>query len=121
LIVIGGYFGSQRRITSGVTKSYIDNVSGFLCGILHGTINKLNPKTCTVIPFVKVGTGYSQQELQVMKEKLKPVMNLYDSRMPPAWMKSWNPQQQDRPDVCISDLSKSIVLEIKASELQRTI
>ena len=37
----------------------MDNVTVFLCGILHGKINKKNPKTCTVIPFVKVGTGYS--------------------------------------------------------------
>jgi DNA ligase-4 len=42
---------------------------------------------------------------------------MYDPRTPPALFGKWSPKMSDRPDVYISDVSKSVVLEVKAGEL----
>jgi hypothetical protein len=42
---------------------------------------------------------------------------MYDARMPPLIFGKWTPNMSTRPDVYISDISKSIVLEVKAGEL----
>jgi len=55
-VIIGGYFGEAKRATKGLDWS--DNITCFLLGVVKefdpGNINS----TC-IIPFVKVGTGYS--------------------------------------------------------------
>jgi hypothetical protein len=42
---------------------------------------------------------------------------MYDARMPPSMFGKWNPSMQDRPDVYISDISKSVILEVRAGEI----
>ena len=48
---------------------------------------------------------------------MKPVWSMYDPRTPPSLFGKWSPKMSDRPDVYISDVSKSVVLEVKAGEL----
>ena len=43
---------------------------------------------------------------------------MYDARMPPPLYGRWVPSMSDRTDVYITDISKSVVLEIRAGELQ---
>lgn len=42
---------------------------------------------------------------------------MYDARMPPSLFGKWVPSMSDRPDVFITDISKSVVLEVRAGEL----
>lgn len=42
---------------------------------------------------------------------------MYDARMPPQIYGKWVPSMSDRPDVYITDISKSVVLEIRAGEI----
>lgn len=61
LVIIGGYFGEAKRATKGLDWS--DNISCFLLGVVKEfDPNNIN-NTC-IVPFVKVGTGYSQEELE---------------------------------------------------------
>jgi hypothetical protein len=56
-------------------------------------------------------------ELDTLRHKLRPYWKMYDARMPPSIFGRWTPNMSTRPDVYISDISKSVVLEIKAGEL----
>lgn len=42
---------------------------------------------------------------------------MYDARMPPPMYGRWVPSMSERPDVYISDVSRSVVVEIRAGEL----
>ena len=42
---------------------------------------------------------------------------MYDARMPPSLFGKWVPSMSDRPNVYITDVSKSVILEIRAGEL----
>jgi DNA ligase 4 len=119
LVILGGYYGKERRVGRGTTDSFMNHISQFLVGIMH-KVDLKNPKNSIAKPFARVGTGYSDNELQVLREKLKPYMVTYDSRFSPIFMNNWKYLQHDRPDAVITDLSKSMVLEIKASELCKT-
>lgn len=88
----------------------------FLCGVLK-KIDKVSPLNCIAYPFSKVGTGYSIEELNKLRLKLKPYWKMYDARMPPTLFGRWVPSMSDRPDVYITDVSKSVVLEVRAGEL----
>ena len=60
LIVMGGYFGEKKRATSGADWS--DHISQFLLGVLSPA-----GSTFKAVPFARVGTGYSLQELTVLR------------------------------------------------------
>jgi hypothetical protein len=57
------------------------------------------------------------EELGKLRNQLKNNWQRYDARFPPALYGRWVPSMQDRPDVYIKDVSKSVVLEIRAGEL----
>ena len=116
LIIIGGYYGEGRRIGEKTDNSYIDTINSFLLGIIK-KIDKNNPKTSTILPLAKVGTGYSIKELNDLRLKLKPLWKKYDSKIPPTLFGQWTPGINDRPDVYIENPSLSIILEIKAAEI----
>lgn len=118
LLIIGGYYGEGRR-TQGVSYDWNDHISVFLMGVAK-TINKDNPKNSVVLPLVKVGTGYSQEQLEILRQRLKYNWKKYDSRMPPSIFGNWTPGMSERPDVYIDNPSESIVLELKAAELVPT-
>lgn len=56
-------------------------------------------------------------ELNKLRQILKPNWKMYDARIPPYLYGRWVPSMPDRPDVYISDISKSVILEIRAGEL----
>ena len=116
LIIIGGYFGERKRMgNSG--QDWTDHVSVFLTGVIK-RLDRNDPEKCLIYPFSRVGTGYSQEELDQLRAKLKPHWRPYDARFPPALFGRWVPSMSDRPDVYLPDPSQSIVLEIRAGELQ---
>ena len=85
----------------------------FLMGIIRHTDLK-NPKNSEITPFTKVGTGYSIEELQRLRAKLRKNWKKYDARMPPHYYGKWTPSMSERPDVYLDDPSVSVVMEVRA-------
>ena len=54
-----------------------------------------------MLPFAKVGTGYSFDELDVLRNKLRPVFKMYNPRNPPSQFGKWSPAAGERPDVSL--------------------
>ena len=50
-----------------------------------------NPKNSEITPFTKVGTGYSIEELQTLRARLRKNWKKYDARMPPQYYGKWVP------------------------------
>ena len=95
------------------------HVTKFLLGIISRVDEKV-PSRSQAIPIVRVGTGYSIQELTSLRNKLSSNFEQFDPRYAKVLGKPWKPDMKTKPDVIIKDLSKSVVLEVKASELQST-
>lgn len=97
LIILGGYWGGGAR--SGI-------ISQFLLGV---ATNPTPPDDVEFHSLCRVGSGYTRDELGMVMNRLQ---------------KHWQPQQPrnvkcigtEKPDVWI-DPKKSIVLEVKASEI----
>lgn len=118
LIIIGGFFGERRRAggAAGSTAEWTDHITVFLMGVIK-KVDLKDVSNASVIPFCKVGTGYSMEELGELRSRLRGNWRMYDARVPPNSFAKWTPAMSERPDVYISDLSKSVVLEVKAGEL----
>ena len=133
LIIIGGYYGNTRANckTDFIDKfhkaeydsgggNYNENVTSFLMGIVRN-LDEKNPKLSTILPLVRVGTGFNLQTLNAIRSKLKNSWKKYDNRMLPSIFGQWTPSVSDRPDVYIDDPSLSCILEIKAAEIIPTV
>ncbi|MFN9957900.1 MAG: hypothetical protein ACK55I_32745, partial [bacterium] len=61
-------------------------------------------------------------ELCNLRQALKLHWRIFDPRFPPSSIATtnWKPPMNIRPDVIIADLSKSVILEVKAAELLQT-
>ena len=138
LIIIGGYYGEGRRtnLNNPFSQSipntlsnninyedinmsqgqYSDSVTTFLMGIAKN-INTEDPSQSLILPIVKVGTGYNDPTLTLIRNKLRPYWKKYDSKNPPGFFGKWKPAQSEKPDVYIDDPSNSIILEVKAAEI----
>jgi DNA ligase-4 len=115
LVIIGGFYGEgKRRI--GSNSDWNDHISTFLMGVVK-FYDKENPRKSIILPLVKVGTGYSNEELEIMRQRLKYNWKTYDSKKPTSLYGSWYPAMSEKPDVYIEDPSESIILELKAAEI----
>ena len=88
----------------------------FLLGVLS-RVDEKTPSRSQAIPLVRVGTGYSMEELSGLRNRLGDYWEPFDPRYSKILGKQWKPDMQTKPDLIIKDLSKSVVLEVKASEL----
>jgi DNA ligase-4 len=52
--------------------------------------------------------------------KLRNQWKQYNPMQPPEYWRKWEPMAGERPDVVISDPSKSYILEVRAAELLPT-
>eukprot|EP01064_Diplonema_japonicum_P029596 TRINITY_DN4833_c0_g1_i1.p1 TRINITY_DN4833_c0_g1~~TRINITY_DN4833_c0_g1_i1.p1 ORF type:complete len:974 (+),score=264.38 TRINITY_DN4833_c0_g1_i1:1957-4878(+) len=95
LVILGGYYG---------TKFGKRHVSHFLLGVYDEETNEWST-------FTKVGTGYTEVELEVLLKRLEPHWMKYDKTAPPSHLGGWTPAADDLPDLWI-DPQKSVVLEI---------
>jgi len=62
----------------------------FLLGVLK-KIDLDDPSNTVVLPFARVGTGYSNDDLAILRRKLSPFWKIYDARTPPALFGRWKP------------------------------
>ena len=114
LLTIGGYFGDIKRSGKfGLEQNWTDNISSFLLGILKNKTN--DAKDGVVIPICKVGSGFSLDDLTLIRHKLKSNWKKYDVNS--KSFGDWTPAMSERPDAVISNISESILIELKASEI----
>ncbi|KAI0378701.1 ATP-dependent DNA ligase [Hypomontagnella monticulosa] len=109
VVIIGGYYGSGHR--GGILGS-------FLCG-LRASENDIkagaNPETC--FSFVKVGGGFSAEDLAEVRHHTDGKWKQWDSKKPPSeyiQLAGGDKQQILRPDVWIRP-SESVVISVKAA------
>lgn len=84
LIILGGYYGDSSA-RHGNTSHWTDQITSFLLGVID-RIDPLNPKIAYAVPFAKVGTGYSFDELGILREKLKDNLVKFDSKFKPSYL-----------------------------------
>ena len=114
LIILGGYFGDSTA-RYGPSRHWSDQITSFLIGVID-RIDTLNDDIAYAIPFAKVGTGYSLDQLNRLRQRLKDSLIKNDAKCKPVFLDcKWKPGLQDRPDCWVTNLNKSIVLEVKAA------
>ena len=99
LLVIGGYFGQGKR------KNLI---SQFLMGVAVKSEEGERPKK--FFSFVRVGSGYSHQELLALQERLNCHWKKWDPNSPPSMIHC----SREIPH-CWIDPKESIILEVSVS------
>lgn len=116
LIILGGYFGNYSyRVGPG--GHWSDKITTFLLGVIE-KIDEDNPKVAYAIPFCKVGTGYTGEELEQLRSQLRKNFILNDHNKKPSFLVgNWKPKLEDRPDCYINKLENSKILEVKGAEL----
>lgn len=92
LIIIGGLFGERKRAGGG--HDWTDHISVFLLGVIKH-LDKEDPTNSVIVPFARVGTGYSMEELEALRRKLKPLWKFYDVRTSPPLFGRWAPKMSD--------------------------
>ncbi|KAG0420103.1 hypothetical protein HPB47_003677 [Ixodes persulcatus] len=108
LLVIGGYFGEGRRG---------GDVSHFLLGVASDERAEDGTPVC-FWSVAKVGSGYSDSELEQLRSRLTPKWKVYDPRKPPERV-VLAPGHKEKPDLYVEPRD-SVVLQVKASELTRS-
>ncbi|KAL4205377.1 hypothetical protein AMTRI_Chr01g136960 [Amborella trichopoda] len=101
VLIIGGYFGSGHR-------------GGEVAQFLVGLADRANPGTYPTrfLSFCRVGTGLSEDELDVLVNKLKPYFRKNENpKKAPNFYEVTN-HSKERPDVWIGNPEKSIILSI---------
>ncbi|XP_020593800.1 DNA ligase 4 [Phalaenopsis equestris] len=101
VLIIGGYFGSGR---------HGGEVAQFLVGLAERSDSTSFPKR--FLSFCRVGTGLTDEDLDVLITKLKPHLrkNEYPKRSPPFYEVTNN--SKERPDVWVESPDKSVILSI---------
>lgn len=66
-----------------------------------------------MLPFVKVGSGYNSHEWSVLNSHLEPILIKSDHKSPLiSELKG-----ADRPDLIVSDPHRSVVIQVKGSQI----
>ncbi|CAN6452740.1 unnamed protein product [Victoria cruziana] len=101
VLIIGGYFGSGRRG---------GEIGQFLVGLAETSTSSSHPTRFT--SFCRVGSGLSDDELDVLISKLKPYFRRNEnSKTVPNFYLVTN-HSKERPDVWIDNPAKSVILSI---------
>ncbi|KAF3794559.1 DNA ligase 4 [Nymphaea thermarum] len=101
VLIIGGYFGSGRRG---------GEVGQFLVGLAERSTSSSHPTR--FFSFCRVGSGLSDDELDVLISKLKPYFRRNEnSKTVPNFYITTN-NAKERPDVWIDNPERSIILSI---------
>lgn len=111
LLILGGYYGEGQSVRG-------EGISTFLCGIKTTSLTATG-SAVQYHTICKVGTGYSFQQLQELRNKLAPLAISWDadSEHGPYHLQHWHiAKRDDRPHVYYPP-EQSIVLQLKCAEL----
>ena len=114
LVVLAGYYGDGRSCS---TKGRAGKISTFLLGVVNeDESTSLQPRFVTV---GKVGTGYSFDDLKMIREKLEPYTEVFDNdATTPSedyWMGWHASKKDDIPDVWYRPHARAIESSISSS------
>ncbi|KAI1319760.1 DNA ligase (ATP) [Mortierella claussenii] len=104
VLIVGGYYGSGSRQGA---------ISSYLCAVRDNTSK--SPTGKKFLTFCKIGSGFSYQQMGNFSELLSPHWKEYKHYRENPWVEMIDNAKM-RPDVII-DPEKSIVIEVKASEI----
>ncbi|CAI7882231.1 unnamed protein product [Closterium sp. NIES-53] len=102
-LVMGAYFGSNRRG---------GELSQFLLGLWEHPPDPDQPPP-RLMSFCRVGGGMSDDDLVDLRERLLPVLQLNERGQPPSKLYAVTNHAKERPDVWVSDPTRSVVLQIR--------
>lgn len=113
VLVIGGYFGTGT-VKIGDMNRWESHITHFLLGLRRND-DKLEP-------FCKVGSGLDKKELEMLRSSLTGnFLQINPSQKErvsyPEYYSFTDFQSQDRPDAIVLDYKKSVVLQIRGSEI----
>ena len=70
------------------------------------------------LPFARIGTGFSEDDLIQLRARLKPFLYEYNGKNKPDFLRcQWKYTIQNKPDCYINDVKNSVILEVKAAEI----
>lgn len=115
LLVVGAFFGDsqKRRGGQGLSADLADNCAQFLLAALKGN----GKEGDDVVTVGRVGTGFSMQELQEIRDKIRPHLRRYDAHRAPPWLGGWRGSGKAKPDAILDAPSNGFVMEIRAAEI----
>lgn len=115
LLVIGAFFGDsqKRRAGGGESRDLADNVSQFLLAARKGS----GAEGERVVTVCRVGSGYTMEQLNDIRNRLRPHLRRYDPRRAPQWLGSWRGTGKSKPDVILDSPAHGFVMEIRAAEI----
>ncbi|CAI5482386.1 unnamed protein product [Closterium sp. Yama58-4] len=102
-LVMGAYFGSNRRG---------GELSQFLLGLWEQPPDPDQPPP-RLLSFCRVGGGMSDDDLGDLRERLLPVLQRNERGQPPPSLYAVTNHAKERPDVWVSDPTRSVVLQIR--------
>ncbi|CAI5516534.1 unnamed protein product [Closterium sp. Naga37s-1] len=102
-LVMGAYFGSNRRG---------GELSQFLLGLWEQPPDPDQPPP-RLMSFCRVGGGMSDDDLADLRERLLPVLQLNERGQSPPPLYAVTNHAKERPDVWVSDPTRSVVLQIR--------
>ena len=112
LLLLGGYYGE------GVRRG--GDISHFLLGVAEKVDLASGARPRHFYSFCKVGSGYTQAELQQLRETLADKWRRYDQRKAERgaypWLMGWLPEAGEVPDVIIEP-QHSLLMEVKVYEV----
>jgi len=83
VVIIGGYFGDLSFRLGKEGSHWTNQVTSFLVAVLdHSSVTE-NNKSIFALPFARVGTGFSEDDLIQLRARLKPNLYEYTGRNKP--------------------------------------
>ena len=110
LVVVGGYLGDSKGRhgedrTVGTSRASLKGVTAFLVAARESTDSEI------LVPICGVGSGFSDWELEKMRDVLQPTI----SPVPPSNIVAWQPKKKEKPDVWFG-APFPIVVEVRAGQ-----
>ena len=96
----------------------VSNVFIFYC--TQCFYHLLYPMFSRVVPFVKIGSGYNSHEWSVMNQHLEPILIPTKTANSDQLSSISDLKGADRPDLLVTDPHRSVVIQIKGSQILAT-
>jgi ATP dependent DNA ligase domain/ATP dependent DNA ligase C terminal region/DNA ligase IV len=114
LLVVGGYY------STGVHRNRGGKVTHFMLGVgvltpeqqAQAGTGVVSPHPQKYLSFAKVGSGFSDQDIDIMERALKDRWEEFDPARPPSWLDLGT----TKPEVIVKP-ANSVIVQVKAAEI----